>query len=329
MKRGSALRRVPASQPMRLVESKGGEGDICVFELLPEAAAITIEDSTGRALLIAPGDRFLGTAGYRESTRWVVGDMPSGGLVPGSDYWVLADCGVVGTLVGDSLREKGHLGQVRFLGTMQDTSGVGLNIRQFALHLEPTSDHGAPAFLVLGTSSEVGKTTAAIGILRALRRSGMTRVLALKATGTSSVTELHSYQDFGAHPCLDCVDFGLPTTYPSGREDIDGLFEAMLDTCLAISTEAVLIECGGDIFGANVPLFLAGLVARRPTARVILAASDTLAALGAKSVLAEMGLSLTLLTGPCTDTPTIERRTRELCGIPTMNLAKSEPALSL
>jgi hypothetical protein len=177
MKRGSALRRMPASQPMQLVESTGGEGDICVFELHPEAAAISIEASTGRALLIAPGDRFLGTAGYRESTRWVVGDMPSGGLVPGEDYWVLADCGVVGTLLGDSPREKGHLGQVRFIGTMHDPGGARLNIRQFALRPEPTSDPGAPVFLVLGTSSEVGKTTAAIGILRAMRRAGMKRVL--------------------------------------------------------------------------------------------------------------------------------------------------------
>jgi hypothetical protein len=58
--------------------------------------------------------------------------------------------------------------------------------------------------------------------------------------------------------------------------------------------------------------------------RVILAASDSLAALGAKSVLAEMGLTITLITGPCTDTPTIEQRTRDLCGVPAMNLTKGE-----
>jgi hypothetical protein len=329
MKRGSALRRVPASQPMRLVESRGGEGDICLFELPPEAAAITIEATTGRALLIAPGDRFLGTAGCRESTRWVVGSIPPGGLVPGEQYCVLADCGVVGAFLGDSPREKGHLGQVRFLGTMCDTAGDRLNIRQFVLPAEATTDHGAPAFLILGTSSEVGKTTAAIGVLRALRRSGITCVVALKSTGTSSVTELHSYQDFGAAPCLDCVDFGLPTTYPSGRDRIDGFFDTMLDTCLAIPAEAVLIECGGDMLGANVPVFLASLIARRPDVRVILAASDTLAAFGARSVLAEMGLSVTLVTGPCTDTPTIEQRTRDMCGVPAMNLAKGEPVLLL
>jgi hypothetical protein len=312
---------------MRLVESSGSEGDVCVFELSPDAAAITIEAVTGRALLIAPGDRFLGTAGHRESTRWVVGIIPEGGLVPGNDYWVLADCGVVGALLGDSPREKGHLGQVRFLGTMRDANSATLNIRQFALPSASTVDHGAPVFLILGTSSEVGKTTAAIGVLRALRRSGKTRVVALKATGTSSVTELHSYQDFGAAPCLDCVDFGLPTTYPSGRDRAAELFDTMLDTCLAIPADAVLIECGGDILGANVPTFLTCLAARKPDARVILVASDSLAALGARSVLAEMGLTVTLMTGPCTDTPTIEQRTRDLCGVPAINLARGAPAV--
>ena len=327
MKRGSALRRVPASQPMQLAEVGATESDVCVFELSPEAGAITIEATSGRALVIAPGDRFLGTAGHRESTRWVVGTLPQGGLIPGSDYWILADCGVAGTYLGDSPREKGHLGQVRFVGTMQDAAGAALNLRQFALRPVSSTDHGAPAFLVLGTSAEVGKTTAAIGVLCALRRSGKTRIVALKATGTSSLTELHSYQDFGAAPCFDCVDFGLPTTYPSDREDIGALFDTMLDACLSIPSDAVLIECGGDVLGANVPAFLSRLVARRPNVRVILAASDALAALGAKSVLAGMHLTPSLITGPCTDTPTIERRTRELCGIPAMNLAKRGAAV--
>ena len=325
MKRGSALRRVPASHPLRRAEGSGNEGDVCAFELSRDAGAITIEAVTGRAMQIAPGDRFLGTAGYRESTRWVVGTLPEGGLVPGNDYWVLADCGVVGTYLGDSPRQKGHLGQVRFLGIMHDASGATLNMGQFALRPKASADHGAPAFLVVGTSSEVGKTTAAISVLQALRRSGRASVVALKATGTSSLTELHSYQDFGARPCLDCVDFGLPTTYPTGRDQVGEYFDAVLDASLAIAADAILIECGGDVLGANVPAFLTRLVARRPAVRVILAASDSLAALGAKSVLGEMGLAVTLITGPCTDTPTIERRTRDLCKVPAMNLARGEP----
>jgi hypothetical protein len=326
VKRMSALRRVPTGRAVRVVERCGFEGDVCAFALASGAAPLSAEAVTGRAMTIAPGDVFLATPGYRESTRWVVGSVPDGGLLPGEEYWVLADCGAVGAFIGDSPREKGHLGRVTFLGTTEDADGVGLNIRQFALGRTDAPDRSAPVFLVLGTSSEVGKTTAAVNILRALRKVGRQSVVALKATGTSSLTELHSYQDFGAAPCFDCVDFGLPTTYPSGRADIGGVFEAVLDHCLAARADAVLIECGGDVLGANVPTFLGCLGRRRPDAKVVLVASDSLAALGAKSVLGEMGLAVTLVTGPCTDTPTIEQRTRELCGLPALNLAREGAA---
>jgi hypothetical protein len=324
----SALRRVPRGRLVRVVEQSGIEGEVCAFELPTGAAPLSAESVSGRPLIIAPGDLFLGTPGHRESTRWVVGSVPDGGLVPGGDYWLLADCGTVGALIGDSPREKGHLGRVTFRGVVQDADGFSLNIRQFAwTHPSgPVVDRSVPMFLVLGTSSEVGKTTAAVNVLRALRRKGLARVAALKATGTSSLAELHSYQDYGAAPCFDCVDFGLPTTYPSGRPDIAAVFDAMLDACLCLEVDALLIECGGDILGANVPVFLNAVMRRRPDVKIVLVASDSLAALGATSVLSGMGLTITLISGPCTDTPTIEQRTRDLCGVPAMNLARGGPA---
>ena len=124
---------MPAGLAVRVVEQCGLEGDVCAFALASGAAPLSAEAVTGRAMTIAPGDVFLGTPGHRESTRWVVGSVPDGGLVPGNEYWVLADCGAVGAFIGDSPREKGHLGRVTFLGTAQDADGAGLNIRQFAV----------------------------------------------------------------------------------------------------------------------------------------------------------------------------------------------------
>jgi len=356
-KRGSVLRRLPEAEGWRCWPLPVVEGAVGAFRLPEDAAPVTIEAPSGRAMTLAPGDLMLGTAGHRESTRWVVGSVPEGGLRVGETYWILADCGIVGTLLGDSPRQKGHLAPVTCLGAVHDEAGRPLTLARFALAGGPllgapaaaspcaTSSAAAsscaassaapspapvppvavpPVFLVLGTASEVGKTTAALGLLRALRRSGRGRVLALKATGTSSVTELHAYLDLGAAPCLDAVDFGLPTTYPSERPGIEPVFAAMLTWCLGQPVDAVLIECGGDILGANVPTFLRTLVAHAPRTRVVLAAADSLAALGAKSVLAEHGLTPILLTGPCTDTPTIQARTQRLCGIPAMNLARGD-----
>ena len=324
-KKASALRRVPSVDPVRYVATAGSEGLACVFELPVEAAPIVLESSSGRAMALAPGDFFLGTPGHRESTRWVVGGVPSGGLRPGAIYWVLSESGIVGDFIGDSPLAKGHLAQVKYHGAVIDDHGQVLNLQRFATDInEKAADYGAQLFLVLGTSAEVGKTTAAIAVLRALLRKGHTNIVALKATGTSSLTEILRYQDFGAAHIFDCIDFGLPSTYPSGRADVKAVFDHALDTVLSVASDAVLVECGGDILGANVPSFIECLKRRRTGIKVILAAADALGALGAKRVLEDMGIAITMIAGPCTDTPTLRQRTESLCEIPAVNMTGSD-----
>ncbi len=326
-KRTSALRRVRSPGSTRWQALPGPEGCVAAFEFPLEAPPIVVEAPSGRAMTLAPGDIFLATPGHRESTRWVVGRVPEQGLLPGSEYWVLAESGVVGELIGDSSLEKGHLGRVRYLGAVLGEGGQALFLRDFATRSDANApDAGAPVFLILGTSAEVGKTTAGLAVLGALRLRGYRAVTVLKATGTSSVSELAAYSDFGAVRTFDCVDFGIPTTYPSGRDDIGRIFARAVGVCLSLPADAVLIECGGDILGANVPKFLEILRSRRPAVTVVLVAGDTLGALGAKDVLAGMGVSVDLITGPCTDTPTLQTRTEALCGIPTRNM-RSKPAL--
>jgi hypothetical protein len=316
------------SDSLHYVSAEGLEGDVCAFELPAESNPIIVEAISGRSLILAPGDIFLGTPGYRESTRWVVGGIPTGGLVPGDKYWVLAQSGIVGELVGESPREKGHLGQVKYLGIIHTNGGQRLNICQFATGPNGPNggncDYGAPLYVVLGTSAEVGKTTAGTAINRSLRQKGYGRVIALKATGTSSLGELLMYLDFGVAEAFDCVDFGLPTTYPSDRVGVDSVFNSALDFCLSVPADAVLIECGGDILGANVPVFLKCLRERRSDAKIILAAADALGALGAKLMLERMNYSVNLITGLCTDTPTLRQRTEKLCGITAINMARSK-----
>jgi hypothetical protein len=327
VKRTSVVRRVPPIAQLRPRATPGREGDVCLFKLAPSESPIIVEGDCGRAMTLVAGDAFLGVPGHRESTRWVVGGIPNGGLIPGRYYWILAASGVVGELIGNSPLEHGHLAQAKYLGTIPGDRGKTLNIREFvAAAPHGATDRRAPLFLVVGTSSEVGKTTAAVAVLRALRQKGHATVIALKATGTSSFAEIATYLDYGASLAFDCIDFGLPTTYPSDRGGMHAFFDAALDLCLAMTANAVVVECGGDLLGANVPVFLECLTLRRAKPKVILVAPDALAALGAKRVLHEMGLSIDLISGPCTDTPTLQHRTQSLCGAPALNLASGQAA---
>jgi len=299
----------------------GSEGDVCAFELPHDGLPITVESPTGRIMAIAPGDVFLATPGYREARRWAVGALPEGGLIPGNDYWVLSESGVVGELISRSSLQMGHLGRVRYVGVVSGEHGETLNIRQFGVTNSGGTDRKAPVYLIIGTSSSVGKTTAGVAVLRALRLQGYTTVIALKATGTAAVGEIARYLDFGAAEAFDCVDFGFPTTYPVGRKGIVDIFFNALDYCFSLPADALVVECGGDPVSANAPEFLSCLKARRSNLKIILAAADALGAMGAKQALAEVGLAIDLITGPCTDTLILRERTAALCGIPAINMA--------
>jgi hypothetical protein len=297
---------------------------VCAFRVAPRSRPLLVEAASGRTMTLLAGDIFLGTPGYRLTCR-LAGRIPKGGLVPGKTYWLLAESGVVGDLVGDTPHAGTFLGQATYLGAIADDDGQIITIQQFAATTAPgQSDHGAPVFLIVGTSPEIGKTAAGLAVLRTLLDKGHSTVIALKATGTSSVTEIMEYQDYGAAQVFDCVDFGMPTTHPHNRKGMDRRFDRVLDTCLSIQADAVVIECGGDMLGGNVLTFLRCLRRRRSHTRVILAAADTLGALAATRMLRHMGLSVDLITGPCTDTPAARQRTQALCKAPAMNLSRTE-----
>src|ERR1700730_15335311 len=149
VKRTSALRRVPPLETIRFRSECGGEGDIRVFELPRNASPIAVESPTGRVRTIAPGDAFLATPGHRQARLWAVGSIPAGGLVPGNDYWVLSDSGVVGELISYSFLEMGHLGRVRYLGAVCGDRGETLSIRQFGVTGSGRTDRHAPVYLIL------------------------------------------------------------------------------------------------------------------------------------------------------------------------------------
>jgi hypothetical protein len=317
----SVLRRVGELGRAQWSATPGAEGNVGVFRFAEETTPVVIEAVSGRSMALVPGDIFLATPGHRESVHWTVGGVPDGGLRPGEDYWILAESGVIGSLIEASPVTKDYLAQAKYLGTVIGACGEPLNVRDFALRAEPDApDAGAPVHLLLGTSVEVGKTTAGLTLLQTLLDRGHQKVLVLKATGTSSVTEAAAYRDFGAAEVFDCIDFGIPTTFPCGRRDASAIFGQALDVCLSLPMDVVLIECGGDFLGTGVPEFVRCLLPRRPNPTTILAAFDVAGAFGAKHLLERMGVSLHLVTGPCTDTSISRQRVETVCGIPARSM---------
>src|SRR5215470_12604560 len=162
----SALRRVGLPRTLTYVQAPSFEGHVCAFKLAPDSSRIVVEAVSGRAMTLIPGDIFLGTPGHRESNRILVGGVPERGLVPGKTYWVLAECGVVGDLMSGTPLAKSFLGQVRYLGVAASRNGETFTMKQFAVPVPRAgADQDARILLIVGTSAEVGKTTAGLALL--------------------------------------------------------------------------------------------------------------------------------------------------------------------
>lgn len=321
----SVLRRIILPPQLYYVKVPGLEGHVCAFQLAKTSSTIFLEAASGRVQTLIAGDIFLGTPGHRESNIVLVAGIPNGGLIPGKPYSVISDSGVVGQLTTQTRLATRFVGEVKYLGAVTGRDGGTLSLRRFAVSVvDEAKDQEAKLCLIVGTGPEVGKTTAGIGVLRAFLASGCTTVTVLKATGTSSFAEIANYLDHGAARAFDCVDFGMPTTYPSNRKGMERIFDRALDACFSLPADALVIECGGDMLAANIPTFLRRLKRRRTSAKVVLAAADPLGAWGGTQVLRKFGLPVTLIAGPCTDTPASQRRTQSLCKVPSLNMLRGE-----
>ena len=134
----------------------GSEGDVCAFEL-PHDAAYHGRSPDRPDMAIAPGDTFLATPGYRESTRWVSVAFP---MADWSRATITACSPTAEWSVNWSATapsEQGYFGRVRYLGAVCRDRGETLNIRQFAVLAQPQRIATCPCISCSGLPETSGK----------------------------------------------------------------------------------------------------------------------------------------------------------------------------
>ena len=136
----------------------------------------------------------------------------------------------------------------------------------------------APVVLVLGTSAEVGKTTSAAAIIRALKAEGR-EVGATKFSGTGRMRDIRALADIGALPWLDFPDVGLATTYTSPERFIPAIY-TLFNLVNSGRPEVIVAEAGGDPIEANVSTFLADKNLMEHVRTAVIVAGDVMGMMG-------------------------------------------------
>lgn len=265
---------------IKLVQSIGREGDLIVVEALSDFGSTRhVENQTGRDERIYEGDKFVGVLANRFS-----GTSESGGISPeGIEFCgntvvhLLATGGVIGINTGIPQRLLQQPFALKPLGILHK-DGKTLNLSEMFGPWDEFLHQSAPIVLVCGTSAEVGKTTTAASLIRALRVEGI-KTAGTKFAGTGRMRDILTLRDAGAFPWLDFPDIGLATTY-TGSERFKRATYTLFNHINVQNPDIIVAEAGGDPIEANIPTFLANEDLMRYVSSIIVVAGDVMGMMG-------------------------------------------------
>lgn len=286
-------------------------GDYVAGEVIGRAGLPwEVETETGRIVEVIEGDILVGAFGRRAATLEAVGDWRD----IGDDLRMhgLTRAGVFGFCTSSSIQARSYLVPLRYRGHVV-SDGRKVTMRDFCLD-HSSAEFDVPVVLLVGTSMDAGKTTAAKAVIRALRRQGL-RVGAAKLTGVGRYQDILMMRDAGAEFIVDFVDAGLPSTICGSAEFRDAL-QRLLAAIADADLDVLVAEAGASpLEPYNGELAIEAL--RGHVALTLLCASDPYAVLG---VMEAFGLTPDLVAGRATSTVAGVALIEKLCGVPALNL---------
>ena len=282
-------------------------GDVVLFRALELGPYADMETTWGDRVTLVPGRSYIGVLCERNSTKYFAASF--GEKRRSYHKLVLqfvAQAGGIGYCTGHSPALSAQTGygrpaDVEVTGILYDSSRqTYLNtISNSCLESsDPPPQVGVPPILlVLGTTTDVGKTTIACRLLQGLSKNFS--CAAIKASGTEWYEDSLLHTSSGAAWSMNFGFVGLPTTY-----SIDpALYKLAMYTLYHYvddphriplykrppadrhetwpRPEILLLEHGGDILGANVPVFLDDDYLIESVRMIVLCGESALAVIGA------------------------------------------------
>ncbi len=286
-----------------------------------------LEDLHGRMVTLHPGDVIAGALGHRDALYGYSGRVPEAVAV-GDNLQLLNLGGVIGAgaeaspIVGEPFQLE-VLGCINVFPHLERRIGVPASVVKAALPaIEPPSEL-PPITVLLGTSMDAGKTTAAAVLIAELTRRGK-NVAAAKLTGVSLRRDILQMSDCGAKTTTTFTDFGVVTTDESNAV---GAAHSILGHLADAEPDWIVLEMGDGILGTyGVNALLKDPLVRRSIRTSIVCAVDPVGAWGAVHLLQDRyGLRPTMVSGRVTDTPVGRRFCRENLGLPPWNALRDAP----
>jgi hypothetical protein len=292
-------------------------GDVVLFELKNLGAYPDMETLWGGRVPLKIRGRYIGVLCERASSKLITASFPNPPAPAFNlELQLIAQAGGVGFATGfsrnlEQSNGNGRPSDVHICGALLNKHGRTLNLFDTFEH---SPDYNSrlrltsvpPVVLVLGTATDVGKTTIACALLAELSKRH--RCGAIKASGTGWYEDSLLHTKSGSFPALNFTFVGLPTTYYIKDGTYIGAARSLLryiahPECMPdylippgmrdrarITPDLVVIEHGGDLIDASIPIYLRNKSLMAPVRVVLLCSESALSLKGALSELRHMNI---------------------------------------
>jgi hypothetical protein len=295
---------------------KGKVGDVVLFRLKTPGAYADMETLWGKRIPLEVGGEYIGVLCERGSTKLLAAEFQSEKtyLEKGVELQLIAQAGGIGFATGFSpVLEKeygcGVASDVEVVGVLYDERKESFinTIDAFGFCYDVhVLENIPPSILILGTATDVGKTTVVEAMLKEFSRK--LSCAAIKASGSGWFEDSLLHIQSGACPVVNFTFAGLPTTYYFAEEHYvnvmrqlffwaanpakipEGLSHPEMRGRVVPEPDILLVEHGGDLIWANVPAFLKDKQLMFNTTAIIICSESAVALIGALEELRSLGI---------------------------------------
>ncbi|MHB8972497.1 MAG: hypothetical protein ACYC3X_21465 [Pirellulaceae bacterium] len=293
-----------------------GPGDVVIVRVEKVSNHSRIYSADGRFSQLYPGDTLVGVFGTRYAT-----DAFHALKIDPEKLHLLTNAGLIGTVCARHSSRTAPT-TVKLIGYAIDkNNGCHLNLKDRFFKPLKTIPMDVPLLLSVGTGMNSGKTTTTARVGRALIDRGY-RIAILKVTGSVSHRDLHEFEATGAQFVHDFSDYGFPSTYLSGEEELLGLFCRMVHDAVETHPDFILAEIADGIFQQEVQLLLKSKLVQAATAGVILTAACAPSAICLSAEISALGYRPIAVSGLITNSPLFVQEFNERSTIPVLQSAE-------
>ena len=206
---------------------------------------------------------------------------------------------------------------LRPLGYLLDDQGERVNLKRHALE---TVDHDndADVIVVVGSSMDSGKTTAAFSLLNGLSHSGHA-VAAAKITGTASCKDLSALIDAGATRALDFTDAGFGSTADLSAHELWEIANTLISHLADENPDTIVIEIADGLLQRETAALL-GMIADMPQFRgALFTCTDSLHVAPGIARLQSYGLNVLAVSGLVTASHLSIREAEQETSVPVLS----------